>query len=95
MRSTSDDPIVPNPRPPFAGTFVRRSQRVAPKGRVSTNAIQNSTTGDILVQYFKATTNAMSDPIRMAHPSNPSPELSAKKSPRAVQRVLEKSIATQ
>ena len=36
-----EEPIVPNPRPPIAFGFVRRSPIVAPNGRVRTNAIQN------------------------------------------------------
>lgn len=48
--STADEPIVPNPSPPFSGGLVSKSPNVAPKGRVSTNAAQKSAIGEIEVR---------------------------------------------
>ena len=49
VASTSDEPIVPKSSPPFSSGFVSRSPNVAPKGRVSTNAIQNNVTRSMRV----------------------------------------------
>jgi hypothetical protein len=47
--SINDDPIVPKSNPPFSTGLVRTSPKVAPNGRVKTNAIQNRSTVEILV----------------------------------------------
>lgn len=65
--STSVDPIVPNPRPPIAGVFVRRSPMVAPKGRVSTKAAQNNVVRESGVKKYArpmiAIAPAISSPV--------------------------------
>lgn len=93
--STDDDPIVPNPNPPLSGVFVKRSPKVAPKGRVNTNAIQNNNTRLIGVKYAASATSPIIPPVSAAPPKNPNPELSDKKSPNAVPSVFEIKIAVQ
>ena len=39
-----DEPIVPKFKPPFSRGFVSKTPKVAPNGRVNTNAAQNSNT---------------------------------------------------
>ena len=79
---TADEPTVPKPTPPFATGFVSTSPKVAPKGRVRTKAIQNKNTGEVRVKRAAAATAAIKAPMRTAPPANPSPESSARKSPR-------------
>jgi hypothetical protein len=43
----ADEPIVPKLSPPFASGFVNKSPKVAPNGRVKTNANQNKTMCEI------------------------------------------------
>lgn len=57
--------------------------------RVRTNATQNRNTPETVVRKFARTTKTSSPPMSIAPPANPSPELSAKKSPSAVPRVFE------
>ncbi len=95
QKSTSDDPIVPKPRPPLSCALVRKSPAVAPKGRVRTNAIQNRIVLGMGVKKWASTMTAMRLPISNAPPAKPRPELSARKSPSAVPSVLEKRIAVQ
>jgi hypothetical protein len=52
----ADDPTVPNPSPPWAGDLVRRSPKVAPNGRVRTNATQNRKTLSARVRQVMSTT---------------------------------------
>jgi len=49
--NTADEPMVPKSNPPFSWGLVRKSPKVAPNGRVSTNATQNNSTEEILVKY--------------------------------------------
>lgn len=91
-RRISDDLIVPKLSPPCSVDFVSKSPKVAPNGRVNTNAIQNKRTSEILVRYLA---NAIKLPIKIAPPKKPRPESSAKKSPTAVPSVLENRIAVQ
>src|SRR5471030_1422405 len=93
--NTADEPMVPKSSPPFSWGLVRKSPRVAPNGRVSTNATQNNSTEEIWVKYLSATTTAMAEPISKAPPAKPNPESSARKSPNAVPKVLENRIAIQ
>src|SRR5471030_2591129 len=76
--NTSDEPTVPKSRPPFSWGLVRKSPNVAPNGRVSTNATQNSSTDEIFVKYLSKTTTAMVEPINSAPPAKPRPESSAR-----------------
>src|SRR3954466_2700289 len=91
----NEEPFVPKPSPPFSVLFVRRSPNVAPKGRVSTNAIQNKNILEIFVKYTATTMSASKPPINSAPPAKPKPELSDKKSPNAVPNVFENKIAVQ
>ena len=87
--------MVPKFNPPFAIGFVSKSPNVAPNGLVSTNASQNNAMCDILENLNAKTISVKRLPISIAPPANPSPELSAKKSPNAVPKVLENKIAVQ
>lgn len=46
----ADEPIVPKSKPPFESGLVNKSPKVAPKGRVKTNATQNKIMCEILVK---------------------------------------------
>ncbi len=46
----ADEPIVPKFNPPFSIGLVRKSPKVAPNGRVNTNANQNKMMRDIFVK---------------------------------------------
>src|ERR1035437_3077255 len=95
IKRIKEEPLVPKSRPPFSFVFVRKSPKVAPNGRVKTNAIQNKRTVEIFVKYFVKIINTNKLPIKTAPPPNPSPESSAKKSPKAVPKVFENKIAVQ
>ena len=90
-----EDPTVPKLSPPSAVDFVRKSPKVAPNGRVRTKAIQNNITLFIRVKTKARIINPISPPMRMAPPEKPSPESSARKSPKDVPNVLENKTATQ
>lgn len=90
-----DEPTVPKLSPPFSVVLVNKSPNVAPNGRVKTKASQNNNTVEIFEKYFAITTKVNKPPINIAPPKNPSPESSAKKSPTAVPKVFEKSMAVQ
>ena len=66
-----EEPTVPKSSPPAFMGFVRKSPKVAPNGRVRTNAIQNNMTLLIRVRYTARITNPISPPIRTAPPRNP------------------------
>jgi len=53
---TTEEPMVPKPRPPRSDPLVRKSPIVAPNGRVSTKAIQNNRTREIDVKYVTTST---------------------------------------
>ena len=92
---TMEEPEVPNPSPPLSGVFVSKSPKVAPNGRVKTNASQNKITGDTFEKKCAITIIKRSVPIKIAPPEKPSPELSARKSPTDVPKVLENKMAVQ
>lgn len=48
--NVADEPTVPRFKPPFARGLLKKSPTVAPNGRVSTNAIQNSNVAEIRVR---------------------------------------------
>ena len=92
---TKDEPIVPKLSPPFSVDLVSTSPMVAPNGRVRTNAIQNNKVLEILVENAAKAVRASNAAMSSAPPANPRPESSAKKSPSAVPKVLEKRMAVQ
>jgi len=75
--------------------LVKKSPTVAPNGLVSTNANQNNTIGENFVYLYARAISAILVLTTSAHPANPKPELSAKKSPNAVPSVLDTNIAIQ
>src|SRR5579875_2267428 len=91
----AEELTVPNPKPPCSWVLVRRSPAVAPRGRVKTKAAQNSAVLEIRERYLARTIRDRMAVIRIAPPSNPRPELSARKSPKAVPSVFEMRIAAQ
>ena len=88
----ADDPTVPNPSPPFSFDFVSTSPSVAPKGRVRTKAIQNSSVrGRARERGHRRRhhpAQEAADEQRAAREPR-ARSWSAKKSPRAVPNVLE------
>ena len=53
VNSIADEPIVPKFRPPFSKGFVSKSPKVAPNGRVKTNANQNVSLLELVATYGK------------------------------------------
>ena len=94
-KSIADEPTVPKFNPPFSNGFVSKSPKVAPNGLVNTNANQNKIMCDILVNLYAKTISTNKLAMRIAPPAKPRPELSAKKSPKAVPNVFENKIAIQ
>ena len=85
---TIEEATVPKLIPPFALGLVRKSPNVAPNGLVKTNATQNSNMLEIFVKKCNRATMTSITDIRIALFINPSPMLSAKKSPAAVPSVF-------
>src|SRR3569832_1607971 len=81
--------------PPLSCGFVRISPSVAPSGRVRMKAALKSAVCDILVLKYAMATMINAAPKTSAPPSYPNPDVSARKSPRAVPSVLEKRMVTQ
>jgi hypothetical protein len=87
--------MVPNPKPPWASVFVSRSPLLF-RGIGSTRGLPRTAK---LLGFGKESWLERPNPRRLAirnpPPLNPSPELSARKSPRAVASLLENRIAAQ
>ncbi len=97
MTSASTPEIVMSsmPRPPEATGLSSELARVAPSGRVRTNAVQNSIGLETRVRSWRAVTTTSATRMRSALPLYPSPLLSAIQSPNAVPSVWENMTVAQ
>ena len=88
MQKNIEEPIVPRFKPPLETGLVRTSPKVAPKGLVRTKAIQKRSVPETFVKKCRNAITTSNADMTIALVINPSPRLSARKSPAAVPSVL-------